>query len=221
MSDERPKVRTTMFDAPWQESGGGASKRGADRHYRLLGKNQIVKVILADPLWDPADNAHLYMWATNNHLGDALWVMDALGFRYVTNVAWVKVKRGFTVKDLMEMAQMVMAGKIIAALKRVFSQGLGQYFRGEHELLLFGVRGKGDHEDVKTAARDIPSVIFAEKGAHSEKPEEAYDLIERRSHGPYVEMFARTSRKGWSSSGEQLDMPLPSRQGDLFNPPKT
>jgi outer membrane protein TolC len=35
MSDERPKVRTTMFDAPWQESGGGASKRGADRHYRL------------------------------------------------------------------------------------------------------------------------------------------------------------------------------------------
>ena len=59
------------------------------------------------------DNAHLYLWATNNFLPDALEVMKAWGFRYVTMITWMKDRIG-----------------------------LGQYFRGLTEHCLFGIRGK-------------------------------------------------------------------------------
>src|SRR5690606_18201505 len=33
------------MDPPWPERGGGKSKRGADRHYPLLGVPQIVELV--------------------------------------------------------------------------------------------------------------------------------------------------------------------------------
>lgn len=42
------------------------------------------------------------------------------------------------------------------------------------------------------------------RGAHSEKPEEFYALVERASPGPYYEMFARRRREGWEQMGDQL-----------------
>jgi N6-adenosine-specific RNA methylase IME4 len=63
------------------ESGGGAIRRGADRHYPLMKTGDIAIL----PVHRIADtNCHLYMWSTNNHLPDALKVMESWGFRYVT-----------------------------------------------------------------------------------------------------------------------------------------
>ena len=81
-------------------------------------------------------------------------------------------------------------------------KGLGQYFRGQHEILLFGVRGKG--YNVKTDDKTIGSWINAPRGRHSQKPSEFYDLIEARSHGPHLEMFARSNREGWISWGNEV-----------------
>jgi N6-adenosine-specific RNA methylase IME4 len=39
------------------------------------------------------------------------------------------------------------------------------------------------------------------RGAHSEKPAQAYDLIESLSSGPYVDLFTRQTRLGWDSFG--------------------
>ncbi len=167
--------RTILMDPPWNERGGGKIKRGADRHYPLIKTPDMPRVIMQAPVWHPAEHCHLYMWATNNHLPDALWLMEALGFKYKTNIVWTK--------DLI---------------------GLGQYFRGKHELLLFGVRGRG--YNVKTDNRTLQSWIHAPRGEHSQKPREFYDLIEARSHGPYLEMFARQTRDGWSSWGNQVSM---------------
>jgi N6-adenosine-specific RNA methylase IME4 len=115
--------RTILMDPPWYETGGGKIKRGADRHYPLIKTPDMPAVILGSGVWAPDDDCHLYMWATANHLPDALWLIGALGFKYKTNVVWTKEGR----------------------------PGLGQYFRIQHEHL----------------------------------------LIEARSHGPYLEMFAR------------------------------
>ncbi|QDP52981.1 MAG: putative modification methylase [Prokaryotic dsDNA virus sp.] len=164
---------TTLMDPPWKETGGGRIKRGADRHYGLVKTHDMPRVIMQSGVWCPADDAHLYMWATNNHLSDALWLMDALGFQYKTNIVWTKDRIG-----------------------------LGQYFRGQHELLLFGTRGKGFK--VKTDDRTLRSWIHAKRGEHSAKPEQFYELIEARSEGPYLEMFARKSRSGWTSWGDQV-----------------
>lgn len=74
--------------------------------------------------------------------------------------------------------------------------GMGHTFRIQHEHLLVGVRGKP-----LTLAHDVRSVIRAPARAHSEKPDEAYALIERLSPGPYVELFARRERPGWVTLG--------------------
>ncbi len=180
----RRLYRTILADPPWAESGGGKIKRGADKHYGLMKTKDIIELmrsVLEAPNVEIAEHAHLYLWVTNSFLKAGLEVMEALGFTYVTNVAWAKMH-----------------------------MGIGQYFRGKHELLLFGRRGKGLNESVCTAARDIPSCIVVEhdrdasgKRIHSRKPAVFHEMIEKRSKGPYLEMFARTARKGWDVWGNE------------------
>lgn len=102
--------RCIAADPPWQEKGGS---RGADKHYPLLPTSEIPRVMMQSPLWRPAKNAHLWMWATANFLKDAIFLIEALGFRYVTFGVWVKP-----------------------------SIGIGQYIRLRQEPLLLGVRGR-------------------------------------------------------------------------------
>ena len=83
--------KTIYADPPWNESGGGKIKRGADRHYPLM----KTRDIMALPVRDLCEkNCHLYLWVTNNFLPDGLAVMEAWGFRYVTKIDWIKDKIG-------------------------------------------------------------------------------------------------------------------------------
>lgn len=165
------KYKTVYADPPWNEQGGGKIKRGADRHYPLMKTKDIIE--LAYPLRDIIDdNSHLYLWVTNNFLPDGLEVMKFWGFRYITNLVWVK---------------------------NYF--GLGQYFRGQHELLLFGVRGKLLS---MASPRNVPSVIKADRTFHSQKPKEAYDYIELTSPEPRIELFSRKKREGWDAWGNEV-----------------
>lgn len=158
-------------DPPWNERGGGKIKRGADRHYPTLKTYQIIEVMLRSPYWNPAPDSHLWLWVTNNYLEDGLLVMKALGYRYVTNMCWDK--------------------------QRI---GLGQYVRGEHELMLFGVRGR-----LPSQTRKVGSMLRAARGKHSKKPPCAYEAIESISPGPRLEMFARLPREGWDVWGNEVE----------------
>lgn len=170
-----------MMDPPWLERGAGRIKRGANKHYSLLKTAQMPEIILGSGLWTPAEDAHLYLWSTSNFLPDAIWLMNELGFSYKTNVVWVKDRIG-----------------------------IGRYFRGKHELLLFGARGRG--WGVRTERNDLPSAIQTPhvtvdgKRKHSGKPDAFYDLVESRSKGPYAEFFARSKRPGWASWGNELEV---------------
>jgi len=105
--------RCVVIDPPWPERGAGKVKRGADRHYALLSVQQIVELLEEEIEPKLAPDCHLWLWTTNNYLEAGLLVIKKLGFRYVTNLAWVKDRIG-----------------------------LGQYLRGQHELCLFAVRGE-------------------------------------------------------------------------------
>ena len=200
---------TILMDPPWNERGGGKIKRGADRHYGLVKTRDMPDVIHGSGLFLPAEHAHLWMWATNNYLPDALWLIDQLGFTYKTNAVWVK-----TGDPVHELARVMRAIKYldITGLRKMLNTaaqalalqiGLGQYLRGSHELLLFAVRGKGQHESVWNGHRDVPSVIRARRTKHSRKPVESYHLIERVSKPARVEFFARSERPGWVSWGDE------------------
>lgn len=185
-----------MADPPWPERGGGKVKRGSDRHYALISKKEhIAEAMLSSGVFTPAENCHLYLWVTNTYLPWGLWLIDALGFSYKTNFPWVKPGR----------------------------PGLGQYARGQHEVLLFAVKGKG--YAVKTDDRTIrsdylvgaPRVTSAETGkiVHSAKPVEAYQLVDARTvPGPRLEMFARVKHSdAWDVWG--LEAPQSISQDPL------
>lgn len=127
------------------------------------------------PVADLADdNATLLLWVTNGALPAGLEVMKAWGFDYKTNAAWDK-----------------------------YYMGLGLYFRGSHELLLHGTRGKAPFK-----FRGQRSTLQFPRQEHSRKPEEMIPLIERVLDGPYLELFARqrpNSHRDWSVWGNEIE----------------
>lgn len=78
--------------------------------------------------------------------------------------------------------------------------GLGFSFRGYTEHVAYAVRG-----NVRVPPDRRESNVFtAPRRAHSQKPEAFYDLVERVSEGPYLEMFARNHhRLGWDVWGNE------------------
>lgn len=86
--------------------------------------------------------------------------------------------------------------------------GMGYYFRQQHELLLVGTRG---NLPVPAPSDRATSVIRSPRGEHSAKPTLVYDLIESM-YPEYrkVELFARNTREGWQSWGNQAHGPSDS-----------
>lgn len=79
--------------------------------------------------------------------------------------------------------------------------GMGHYLRVQHELLLIGIRGR---PPTPAYAARPPSVIRSVRRAHSQKPDEAYEIIERMyPELPKLELFARRARDGWASWGNE------------------
>jgi N6-adenosine-specific RNA methylase IME4 len=89
LRSEGLRYGTIFADPPWPETGAGKIKRGADRHYPLMKVSEIVAMAeLVQNLAEP--DSHLYLWATNNFLPQALEVLKAWGFRYKTAITWMK-----------------------------------------------------------------------------------------------------------------------------------
>lgn len=79
--------------------------------------------------------------------------------------------------------------------------GLGNYIRNASETCLFATRGSAP-----VKFRSQPNWLFAPQQEHSHKPEEQYAIIERLSHGPYLELFARRRQSPrWDVWGNEID----------------
>ncbi|MFQ3664920.1 MAG: MT-A70 family methyltransferase [Sphingomonadaceae bacterium] len=172
---------TVLADPPWQFQN--RTGKVAPEHKRLSRyETMTVDEICALPVSEVAASpSHLYLWVPNALLPEGLRVMEAWGFRYVSNIVWHKIR-----KD---------GGSD--------GRGVGFYFRNVTELLLFGVRGV----NARTLApgRRQVNMIEARKREHSRKPDEQYALIEACSWGPRLELFSRGVRPGWTVWGDQAD----------------
>jgi N6-adenosine-specific RNA methylase IME4 len=82
-----------------------------------------------------------------------------------------------------------------------YRRGVGFYFRNVTEVCLFGTRGKNIR--TRQAGRTMPNIITTQKSFHSRKPCEMYKIIESCSYGPYIELFSRSHREGWTMWGNQ------------------
>jgi N6-adenosine-specific RNA methylase IME4 len=171
--------RTILADPPWQFQ----NKTGkiAPEHKRLARYGTMTfDDIAALPVSTfSADTAHLYLWVPNALLPEGIRVMREWGFKYKSNIVWHKIR-----KD---------GGSD--------GRGVGFYFRNVTELILFGV--KGTNARTLKPGRTQVNYIASRKREHSRKPDEQYQLIESCSPGPFLELFARGTRKGWTMWGNQ------------------
>jgi N6-adenosine-specific RNA methylase IME4 len=175
------KFQTVLADPPWRftnRTGKMAPEHRRLSRYETMTMEDIAALPVSEIVSDPA---HLYLWVPNALLPEGLAVMKAWGFAYKSNIVWHKIR-----KD---------GGSD--------GRGVGFYFRNVTELLLFGVRGK----NARTLApgRRQVNMIETRKREHSRKPDEQYEVIESCSKGPYLELFARGTREGWSYWGNQAN----------------
>jgi N6-adenosine-specific RNA methylase IME4 len=172
---------TILADPPWQFTN--RTGKMAPEHKRLSRYGTMkLDEIVALPVGEIAmPTSHLYLWCPNAMLPEGIAVMKAWGFTYKSNIVWHKVRKDGASDG----------------------RGVGFYFRNVTELILFGVRGK----NARTLApgRRQVNLLATRKREHSRKPDEQYEIIEACSRGPFLELFARGTRKGWATWGNQAD----------------
>ncbi|SFO38682.1 MT-A70 family methyltransferase [Nitrosospira briensis] len=175
------RFKTILADPPWQFQNRTGKMAPEHRRLARYGTMKLDEILSLPVRAIADDTAHLYLWVPNALMPEGLKVMEAWGFKYKSNVVWHKIRKDGGPDG----------------------RGVGFYFRNVTELVLFGVRGK----NARTLAPGRRQVNFlaTRKREHSRKPDEMYDIIESCSPGPYLELFARGVRPGWSVWGNEAD----------------
>lgn len=180
------RFRTILADPPWRfevwsEKANNENVRLASAHYDIQDTEWIASLPV-DRLAD--EDCVLFLWATWPMMPAALRVIAEWGFTFKTlGFDWVKVS---------------------AAGNPLFR--LGYWTRANTEPCLLATRGKPKRMD-----KGVSQVIVSGVGAHSEKPEQQYDLIERLVEGPYCELFHSPRnglfppRENWTFIGNEVD----------------
>lgn len=175
------KYGAILADPPWRftnRTGKIAPEHGRLKRYATMGTLDICDLPIGSLA---AEQSHLYLWVPNALLGEGLYVLEAWGFTYKTNLVWHKIRKDGGPDG----------------------RGCGFYFRNTTELVLFGTRGK-----LRTLApgRRQVNVVRTAKREHSRKPDELYSIIEACSPGPWLELFARgAARPGWTVWGDEAE----------------
>lgn len=145
--------------------------------------------LLTLPIGNLAEpSAHIYLWVTNNFLEDGLELLSAWRFQYKTTITWAKDRFG-----------------------------LGQYFRGQTEHCLFGVRGVLPYKSDDGRRLQGRTLITAPRQEHSAKPKQMREMIDLVSYGPKIELFGRDVPDSWDAIGNELTSP--SVAGDEIQMP--
>lgn len=210
-----------VADPNWPELGGGS--RGADEHYEVQDVNTIIgEMQNADAFKALQHNAILYCWTTSTYLMAAgARVLPALGFRYCSSMVWPKtVDLTADLEAVLKFAKNDVAddgcGDAVDRLREIMlgrgiftpaAPGLGQRTRQSHELILIGIRGT-----VPFPATEVrpASAVFAERGRHSEKPEEFWQRVEaahsvENGRRTLLDMYSRVVVPGRQSWGTVVD----------------
>ena len=180
------KFGTILADPPWRfanRTGKMAPEHRRLKRYETMTSDEIMDLPVAQLA---LAESHLYLWVPNALILEGIEVMRRWGFTYKTNLVWYKVRKDGGPDG----------------------RGVGFYFRNVTELVLFGIRGS-----LRTlkAGRRQTNIIVTCKREHSRKPDELYDIIERCSPGPYLELFARHRHPDWYQWGDEMEPPKINR----------
>lgn len=150
-----------------------AGTKGRPQHYDRMNDLQIRRMPV-DELAHP-DGCWLFLWTTSPRLHLTFDIAESWGFKYSARAfLWVKT-RG-----------------------EKLHTGMGYTTRKNAEDCLLFKIGTPERQ-----AKDVHEIIMSDVREHSRKPDEAFARIERFARGPYLELFSREPRPGWSAWGDE------------------
>lgn len=208
-------------DCPWEYSNPQDHKtsRGGTPYEQMKTEDLCAMGPLIEKV--AAKDCLLFHWATYPKLKQALQVMEAWGFEYITGAyTWVKLnptgevlipekKMLYTPED--EQGESITLTPQDIILKGGLKSGQGYYMNGNAEFCLLGKRGKTTSLRVSRKVKQMmfaPEEIITPIQGHSAKPEEARSRInELTGNIPGLELFARppARAKGWIKLGWEID----------------
>ena len=168
-------------DPPWKQSRGGAKavrplSSGIELPYQTVSLDEI-RQHLSNAVLMTEPNSIMFLWTIDKYLFEAEQIAAELGYKLHARMIWNKV----------------------TGIPAAFTIRFG------HDYLLYMYRGK--FTPVALAERGkIHSVFTEQVKQHSQKPEIAYQIIERLYPGTEkLEMYARSKRDGWDCWGDEID----------------
>ncbi len=176
MSLPNKKYGVIYADPPWyfKNYSSRGEGRNPNQHYGCMSINDICNLRIADI---SERDCVLLMWVVDPLLQEAFRVIEAWGFKYKTvGFTWAKTNQ----KSL------------------GFSTGLGYWTRSNPEMCLLATKGKP-----KRLSKSVKQLVTSSRREHSRKPDEMYTYIEQLLDGPYIELFARTTKEGWDNWGNE------------------
>lgn len=180
-----------LADPPWSFLTYGKRRttphRGKNEHYSTMTAEELTALPVADVA---GKDCALLMWIVDSHVEEALQLGRAWGF-VPKSIGFVWIKR-----DPLDERQEV----FLQPIPRPAKMGMGYTTRKQAELCLLFTRGKP-----KRLSKGVRQVIEAPRREHSRKPDEIFTQAEALYGGPYLELFARQKRPGWTVWGNQTD----------------
>lgn len=173
-----------LADPPWGfKTWSGPEKKVASRStiapYKTMEFSDIAALSIADVA---AENCALFLWIVWPTMPQALDLIKSWGFSYKTCAfSWMKADQ-----------------YKLFALQEDVRMGLGYWTRSNSEVCLLATRGKP-----KRINNSIRQGIIETIRKHSRKPDCVHERIEHLVRGPYLELFARKSRHGWTTWGNE------------------
>jgi N6-adenosine-specific RNA methylase IME4 len=166
-------------DPPWdfKTFSDKGKDRSADRHFNTSCLD-VIKALGRFVSKLAAKDCVLLMWAVMPQLPGVLEVINAWGFTHKTvGFSWVKQNKN----------------------GNGLFWGTGYWTRANVELCLLATKGSPCRLNT-----DVHQVLMAPIVEHSRKPDEVRERIERLVGGPYLELYARRERPGWTTWGDEI-----------------
>ena len=174
------QYRVIYADPPWKQSKGGKkavrkNSSGKPLDYPVCSMEEIREHLRQADSLT-GDDAILFLWTIDKYLFEAEEIAKSLGYKLHARMIWNKVN----------------------GIPAAFTVRYG------HEYLLYMYKGK-----LTPVAREergkIHTVFTEQVKKHSQKPEEAYRIIERLyPHFNKIELYARNEREGWDCWGDEV-----------------
>lgn len=164
--------------ATWSHKGQG---RSGEAHYGTMSHADMEAMPIASLA---APDCILFIWIVQTQIPQAVRLIDAWGFNQKSVAfAWMK-------GDGLPLFPDDITTQI----------GMGKWTRAEFEQCWLATRGTPKRLDA-----GVRQVVLEKRREHSRKPDGIHERIERLVAGPYLELFARQKRQGWTVWGNQTE----------------